>query len=79
MRKKKDKILIALFVCAAVLLGLGCFFRSRTSIGVIGGADGPTAIFVAGKVGTGDLFFTAAAILAGAAFGYYLTSKRRKR
>lgn len=26
------------------------------SIGVIGGADGPTAIFVAGKIGGGDLF-----------------------
>lgn len=27
----------------------------QNSIGIIGGADGPTSIFIAGKVGTGDI------------------------
>lgn len=79
MKKKKSIIPIILILCAAAAAGLGLFLRLPQTA-VIGGADGPTVIFVAGKTGgKPDLFFTVAAILAGAALGYYLVSKRRKR
>jgi len=63
---KKDKIFIGLIVVDAILLVLNIFdsvfgsmiaalFSMYTSdvasISIIGGADGPTSIFLAGKVG----------------------------
>jgi Na+-transporting methylmalonyl-CoA/oxaloacetate decarboxylase beta subunit len=42
----KEKVLVATLLAIALLLTLcGCGKESR-SIGIIGGADGPTAIFV---------------------------------
>ena len=64
---KKDKIFIGLIVLDAILLVInladsifGSVIRSifsfystdASSIAIIGGADGPTSIFIAGKVGT---------------------------
>lgn len=42
-------------VVAAVYLGISSMLNEQRSIGIIGGADGPTAIFVAGKLGSGTL------------------------
>lgn len=82
MGKKKTVILAALAVCAVCAAGLGLFSGSppllHTTI-VIGGADGPTSIFLAGRVGSRELFFTAAAVFAGAAAGYYLIHRKRKK
>ena len=52
MEKKKKGIfmILALF---ALLIGSGCFFwnkKGTASISIIGGTDGPTSIFLAGKV-----------------------------
>lgn len=64
---KKDKIFIGLIVLDVILLVInladsifGSVIRSifsiyssdASSIAIIGGADGPTSIFIAGKVGT---------------------------
>lgn len=63
---KKDKIFIGLVVVDVILLvlnladsilgsmvrGLFSFYSSdASSIAIIGGADGPTSVFIAGKVG----------------------------
>ena len=48
------KIISAIAVLLGLILaavGIQWKMRNAASIGIIGGADGPTAIFVAGKVG----------------------------
>ncbi len=58
--KKKVWPIVALFIIIVVILG--AFFimkhvsvnKSGSSISVIGGADGPTSIFIAGKLGGSD-------------------------
>lgn len=62
----KKKFLIALASLGALLAvaGYGYKHRYAASIGIIGGADGPTAIFVAGK--TGMLLYAGIALLAAA-------------
>ena len=46
---KKLSFLLVLILVSALLTG--CFFREASSIGIIGGADGPTSIFVADSNG----------------------------
>lgn len=48
------------------------------AVSIIGGADGPTSVFVAGKIGTGDIFLTLAAVVAVAGLIVWLV-KRKKR
>lgn len=50
MKKKWIAMLAALGAVLAVI-GYGYKNRYAASIGIIGGADGPTAVFVAGKLG----------------------------
>ena len=77
MNKKTLRIIAA---CAIVLIGIGLFLLSKPfgrgvgqaySIGIIGGADGPTAIYVSGFVNWGKvcalLGGLAAALIAGIA------------
>lgn len=40
---------IGLIVLTIVTMLAGCGNQDEASVGIIGGADGPTAIFVAGK------------------------------
>lgn len=47
------------------------------SIGIIGGADGPTAVFVTGPAWTG--YLPSAILLAVGAAGYYLCRKEKKK
>lgn len=48
-----------------------------SSVAVIGAADGPTSIFIAGKVSTGSIVGFAAVVLL-AAFGLFWYFKKRK-
>lgn len=50
--------------------------RLAKSIGIIGGADGPTAIFVAGKLGGGDVVL--AVVVALIVLGVWIWKKRKK-
>lgn len=77
MKKKSRTVLTVLAALSVVSLAAGAFFQNR-ALAIIGGADGPTAIYIARSVGP-DPFFTAAAILAGAALGYYLVAKKKKK
>ena len=60
MKKRIIAVIAALGVLLAVI-GYGYKNRYASSIGIIGGADGPTAIFVAGKKGM--LFYAGIALL----------------
>ena len=72
--------MLAVLAAIGLLLaafGYGYKERHAASIGIIGGADGPTAIFVAGKTG---LLLYAGIVLALAAVvasGVYLWRKRK--
>ena len=67
MKKILPAVLAALGILLAVI-GYGYKNRYAASIGIIGGADGPTAIFVAGKLGipfyAGIALALAAAVIA---------------
>ncbi len=47
--------LVLLVFAAVVLFGANLFAVSTPAVSVIGGADGPTAVFIAGKTGGGVL------------------------
>lgn len=47
-------------------------------VAIIGGADGPTSIYVAGKIGVGDIFILAAVLAAGIGLGVFLWKKRKR-
>ena len=42
--------LLCLLIYCAPWVVAGIYFREAASIGIIGGADGPTAIFVSGRL-----------------------------
>ena len=50
---------------------------TNAAIGIIGGADGPTSIFIAGRIGTWPLLAGAAAVMILVTI-IYLVKKRRK-
>lgn len=51
--------------------------KEATAVSIIGGADGPTSIFIAGKVGnTPQLIFCFFVILAGIGIGIYFRKKK---
>ena len=56
--KKRTKVIIGIVAVIGVLAIVGSryitVYQERAAISIIGGADGPTAIFVAGKVQGGD-------------------------
>lgn len=47
--------LVLLSVVAPMILGLIFKAQATSSVGIIGGADGPTAIMVVGVIGTGSI------------------------
>lgn len=48
------------------------------AVGIIGGADGPTSIFITGKIVSGEFFTAAAVIFLAAAAALLILSKRKK-
>ena len=84
--KTRDALGICLIVMSVIMLlccAVQLFVRIQakislsTAIGVIGGADGPTSIFVAGKIGTpwGLYILTAAVVVI---TDIYFVMKRKK-
>lgn len=51
--KKWTAVLTGLAGAALVITGIIIKIRKMASIAIIGGADGPTSVFLAGKVGSG--------------------------
>ena len=48
-------VLTLLSVVAPMILGLILKAQAASSVGIIGGADGPTAIMLVGVIGTGSV------------------------
>lgn len=76
MKKKLLAVLAAVGVALAII-GYGMKNRHAASIGIIGGADGPTVIFVAGK--TGLLLHIGVAILAAVLVAFFVLRRRKKK
>ena len=51
--KKWIAVIVAVIGIILAGFGISSKIKGASSVGIIGGADGPTAIFVAGKVGDG--------------------------
>ena len=56
--KKRTKVIIGIVTVIGVIAIIGsryiAIYQDMTAVSIIGGADGPTAIFIAGKVPGGD-------------------------
>lgn len=68
MMKKYLAVLIGLAAAVGILLaGVGVWLKSSlASVAIIGGADGPTSIFIAGRIDGTVLLKAGAVLLAGA-------------
>ena len=86
--RKKDPVLIIL-VLASVLLAAASLYSlwERTirlsvsldsSVAIIGGADGPTSIFLAGRIAPPVPLYVITIGVIGAAVIYYIVRRRRK-
>lgn len=77
--KKKSMIIVA--VLAILLVVYTAIMKSQTnaSLAIIGGADGPTAIFLAGTLGDGFLIAAILLVLVIIAVGIVLFKKRSKK
>lgn len=74
--KMKRYLLYLLAAMALTLAGCG---RSDVSLGVIGGADGPTAVFVSAASYWWAPFAMIAAVIAGAVIVIMRTRRNRKK
>lgn len=52
--------------------------KEAAAVSIIGGADGPTAIFIAGKVGGFEILSAASVILLAAAAALLILSRKKK-
>lgn len=73
---------VILLLCCVISFCLPTQFHMswnmNSSVGIIGGADGPTSIFLAGKIGQPWGLYAATAIVIGVT-GIYFIKKYRKR
>lgn len=74
--KKKWLAVLAAVGAALAIIGYGMKHRYAASIGIIGGADGPTAIFVAGK--TGSLLYLGVAIFVATLVAFLILRRKKK-
>ncbi len=56
--KKIIAVIVSVLGILLVVLGVSAKVKEAAAISIIGGADGPTAIFVAGKIGNGFVIGT---------------------
>ena len=54
--KKALAIIIAAIGILVATIGIHWKSKAAVAVSIIGGADGPTAVFIAGKVGDGIIF-----------------------
>lgn len=82
MKKKASVIILAVIAAVAgmiaVIYGVYTKIKGSLSISLIGGADGPTSIFLAGKLNSGfSMIFIIAGVIV-LAFVLFLLLKKRK-
>lgn len=80
--KRKYKIAAGVLAVLSILSIAVEWFRRNSweakAVTIIGGADGPTSIFLAGKIGSSDLFILAAVILLVSAVALLFLWRRKK-
>ena len=71
--KKAITVIIAVLGILLAVIGIHWKTKAAVAISIIGGADGPTSVFIAGKVGDGLILGTiiVGIILAGIGFLIY--------
>lgn len=72
---KKAAIISVILGLIAVIFGVAAFIGEKSSLGIIGGADGPTAVFVVGNFGGWAVPLTVGVILLLVAFFLYRKRK----
>lgn len=76
----KKKLMMIVGILAIILAASTVFIKNQTnaSLAIIGGADGPTTIFIAGTLGDTFLFAGILLVLIVIAVGIILFKKSRK-
>ncbi|WP_444658664.1 hypothetical protein ACRQV7_14035 [Caproiciproducens sp. R2] len=75
--KKILAALVCVYLGTLLLVGIKLFSNTGMSVGVIGGADGPTSILVSRSPFQLGFFFAQVAVVLLAAIVYYVTRRRR--
>lgn len=68
--------IIFFIILGAIVIGKNFMTSESVSIGIIGGADGPTAVFIANKAINQPTFFVIALVLFCVAIAFYKPIKR---
>lgn len=77
---KAGLIILALISAAGIAASIRCLWGNNTAVSIIGGADGPTSIFIAGKIGNSTVLYivTGLCIIAMAVLGMIAAKHRNK-
>ncbi len=77
---KAGLIILALISVVGIAASIRCFRVNNTAVSIIGGADGPTSIFIAGKIGNSTTLYiiTGLCIIATAVLGIIAVKRRNK-
>lgn len=81
---RKKLLIIWLIIACLIMIACSVYSVIHTytmvgsAIAVIGGADGPTSIFVAGKIGNGTILLMIAALAVAVTMIYLFIRKRKK-
>lgn len=77
---KAGLLILVLIITAGVAAGVRYLWANNTAVSIIGGADGPTSIFIAGKIRNDSAIYMAAGfILTAAAILGMIAVKRRNK
>lgn len=77
MKKLLIAVIIVLAVSLLIFLAFGLSMQNKASVGIIGGADGPTAILVTGSVLTTLTPVIAIILIATVVIGIVLHKKKK--
>ena len=77
MKKLLIAVIIVLAVALLIFLAFGLSMQNKASVGIIGGADGPTAILVTGSILTTLAPIIAIILIAAVVIGIVLHKKKK--
>ena len=77
--KKAITIIIAVLGILLAVIGIHWKTKAAVAISIIGGADGPTSVFIAGKVGDGLILGTIIVGIIFAGIGFLIYRKISKK
>ncbi|MCD8197689.1 MAG: sodium ion-translocating decarboxylase subunit beta [Lachnospiraceae bacterium] len=77
MKKTVSKVMIVIGAVLLIAAAAAAKLMGRKSISIIGGADGPTSIFIAGRVSPGWMLPVAVIGVIALAVGVFLLLKKK--